>query len=132
MPRNEIAASGTQNPGITTVRARLSPRLSGATSNGTLARARGTKNDLLRRLLHRPALVDDFELDLTEELYPDRGPVRGGLDQVHGRQRRRHQHAVDRKKSPDRDWPFFKARKPERPISPAEVPPSPESPLGAF
>lgn len=114
------------------MRARLSPRLSGAMSNGTPARARGTKNDLRLRLLHRPALVDDFELDLTEELYPDRGPVRGRLGQVHGRQRRHHQHAVDRKKSPDRDWPFFKARKPERPISPAEVPPSPESPLGAF
>lgn len=56
-----------RNPGITTVRARLSPRLSGAMSNGTLARARGTKNDLRRRLLPRPALVDDFELDLTED-----------------------------------------------------------------
>ncbi len=72
--RNEARALWEHhNPGITTVRARLSPRLSGAMSNGTPARARetkrGTENDLLRRLLHRPALVDDYPLELTEALY---------------------------------------------------------------
>ncbi len=42
-------------------------------SNGTPARARetkrGTENDLLRRLLHRPALVDNLKLALTEAPY---------------------------------------------------------------
>ena len=81
--RNEARALWEHhNPGITTVRARLSPRLSGAMSNGTPARARetkrGTENDLLRRLLHRLALVDDYPLELTEALYEKRhDPVRG-------------------------------------------------------
>ncbi len=133
-PRELFLTAGKEgsllNALLTAVRTRLSPRLSGAMSNGTPARARetkrGTENDLLRRLLHRPALVDDYPLELTEALY-EAGLIKftdangGAINML--LTEKGHQIAIGSSS---------KRGDPRGPSHPPRYPPSPESPLGAF